>query len=83
MKEIGSQQAGQRRAEQNAGDDLAHRRRLADTVRRHITKASGGDNHGQLRQDEKQQRLGLMDRELAGRRRQIMPPLTEITWPVM
>lgn len=44
---------------------------------------TGGDNHGQLRQDEKQQRLGLMNRERAGRRRQIMPPLTEITWPVM
>ncbi len=83
MKESGCQQAGQRGAEQNAGEDLAHRRRLAGTPRRHITEASGGDNHGQLRRDEKQQRFGLMDRERAECGRQIMPPLTEITWPVM
>ena len=69
--------------EQDADDDLAHRRRLPDAVRDLPAQARGQNDHGQLQQGEEQQCLGLMDRDGVRGRRHIMPPFTEMIWPVI
>jgi len=52
-------------------------------VRQFTADAGGQHDHHQLQQGEEQQRLGLVDREGVGGRDQIMPPFTEMIWPLM
>ncbi len=83
LEQVGGEQAEQRRPQQDADDDLAHRRRLSDALRQFAAEASGEHDQRQLQQGEEQQRLGLVDREGVRGRDQIMPPLTEMIWPLM
>ena len=83
LEKIGREQPEQRRAKQDTDDDFADCGRLADALRQHPADAGGQHNQGQLQQGKKQQRLGLVDREGVDGRAQIMPPLTEIIWPLI
>jgi len=86
LKKIGRDEAEQRRPEQDADDDLAHRGRLPDALRHDAAETASQHDHGQLQQGEEQQRLGLMDgKRLMNSecgRAQIMPPFTEMIWPL-
>jgi len=78
-----SEQAEQRGSERDADDDLTHRGRLADARRQFTTETGAEHDQCQLQQGEEQQRLGLVDRVGVRGRDQIMPPLTEMIWPLM
>ena len=54
--------AEQRGAEQQAGDDLADRRRLADAAEQAADEAGGADHHDELEQHGEEKLLRLMDR---------------------
>ena len=79
---LGRGQAEERWAEQDADDDFADRRRLADAQRHRASQPPGEHDDRQLQQREEQQQFGLVDARRSTSR-QIIPPLIEMIWPVM
>ena len=66
LKQLGREQAEQRRPEQNADHDFTDHRGLSDAQRNPAADARGEHDHGELQQGEKQQCFGFMGGDVNG-----------------